>query len=433
MALQKDRNIERITIIGGGTTGYLTTFYFSGQYPDKKITWIYPEENNPIGVGEALVPRSSHFISKIGNSFSGEMTNLDIIQHCNGTLKLGIVFDGFNRPGEQFDFPFGLGEQMPYNVTSTRRMMKTEKISENIFDYKDTSTHFRSTELLSYLDTQVHKLKNVTIKRQSATLDDIGDYDLLIDCTGLNSKFSYIPDNYVDISHIIPNNCALVYRHEYTNRLEQCKPYSIFKAMNYGWIWNIPLGDQLAMGYVHDDKFDAMPEFIQAIKEKFNIEVSEKDIRRVKFTTGRCKVHLRDSVVRLGLASGFIEPLESTGIYLVTSAIEKITRFIDGEITEEDYNRQVNQNFDDIINFIVAHYKYSKRENEYWNHYKNLPVDRYRATEIFPQEAWDYILSGFDDTVQTPSDEMDPKEMIRIQKGTPYTEWLNRQREGWYS
>jgi hypothetical protein len=203
--------------------------------------------------------------------------------------------------------------------------------------------------------------------------------------------------------------------------------------MNYGWIWNIPLGDQLAMGYVHDDKFDAMPEFIQAIKEKFNIEVSEKDIRRVKFTTGRCKVHLKDSVVRLGLASGFIEPLESTGIYLVTSAIEKITRFIDGEITEEDYNRQVNQNFDDIINFIVAHYKYSKRENEYWNHYKNLPVDRYRATEIFPQEAWDYILSGFDDTVQTPSDEMDPKEMIRIQKGTPYTEWLNRQREGWYS
>lgn len=362
------------------------------------------------------------------------MSNLDIIRHCNGTLKLGIVFDGFNRPGEQFDFPFGLGEPLPYNATSTRRMMKTEKVSENILNYPDTSTHFRSTELLNYLDTQVHNLKNVTIKRQTAVLEEIENtYDFLIDCTGLNSKFSHIPDNYFDISHIIPNNCALVYRHAYTNRAEQCKPYSIFKAMNYGWVWNIPLGDQLAMGYVHSDKFDVMSEFIQAIKEKLNVDVTEKDIRRVKFSTGRCKIHLKNNVVRVGLASGFIEPIESTGIYLVTSALEKITRYLDGEITENDYNNQVNKNYDDIINFVVAHYKYSKRENEYWNHYKNIPVERYRETEIFPVEAWDYILSGFDDGIKTPSDQMDPTEIIKIQKGTNYIEWLERERNGWYN
>jgi tryptophan halogenase len=434
MALQENRNMDRITIIGGGTTGYLAAFYFSTHYPEKQFTWVYPEENNPIGVGEALVPRSSHFISKIGKDGNIGITNLDIIHHCNGTLKLGIVFDGFNQPGEQFAFPFGLGEPVPYNATSTSRMMKTETVSENILKYADTSTHFRSTELLEYLDSQVPYLKNLTIKRESAKLEDIkGTYDFLIDCTGLNSKFSYLPDNYVDISSTIPNNCALVYRHAYTDRKTQCKPYSIFKAMSYGWIWNIPLGDQLAMGYVHHDKFDAMPEFISAIKQKLGVDVVESDIRRVKFTTGRCKVHLKDNVVRLGLASGFIEPLESTGIYLVTSAIEKITRYLDGELTEETYNNMVNKNFDDIINFIVAHYKYSKRDNEYWNHYKSLPVEKYRETEIFPQEAWDYILSGFDETVTPPKDEMDPIEMIKIQKGMPYAEWLDRERNATHS
>lgn len=429
MALQKNRDIRRITVIGGGTTGYLAAFYFSTQYPDKQITWCFPEDNNPIGVGESLVPRTSHFISKIGIDENIGLSNLDIIKNCNGTLKLGIVFDGFNKPGERFSFPFGLGEDPPYNTSTTLRMMEIEKVSENVLNYPDTSTHFRSSDLLKYLDKLSPKIKNLTINRQTVVLDEIKNtYDLLIDCTGLNSKFSFLPDNYVDISHIVPNNAALVFRHEYTDKANQCKPYSIFKAMSYGWIWNIPLGDQLAMGYVHSDKFDAMPEFIEAIKQKLGIDVTSEQIRKVKFTTGRCKVHLKENIVRLGLASGFIEPLESTGIYLITSALEKLKLYIDNELTEDDYNNKVNQNFDDIINFIVAHYKYSARENEYWNHYKNLPVERYRETEIFPQEAWDYILSGFDDTVPKPKETIDPAEFIKIQKGMPYSDWIENAR-----
>lgn len=425
MALQKDRDIRRITIVGGGTTGYLAAFYFSINYPNKEITWIYPKDNNPIGVGESLIPRSSQFINKFNRTGKAGLGHLDIIKHCNGTAKLGIIFDGFNRPGEKFDFPFGFGERTSFNTASIKRIMYTEKIPENILDYPDISTHFRTTELLEYLGRLSNDIPNLIIKRQEVTLEELsGTYDLLIDSTGFNSKLSFIPANFEDISHIIPNNCALVYRHEYTNKKEQCKPYSIFKAMDYGWIWNIPLGDQIAMGYVHCDKYDVKDQFIEYVENKLGIKIDPNKIGKVKFTTGRNKIHLKDNIVRIGLASGFVEPLESTGIYLITSSIEKITQYIEGSLSEYEYNNAVNQAFDDIVNFIVAHYKYSKRDNEYWNHYKNIPVEKYKETEIFPKEAWDYILSGFDETLPAPTEPIDPAELIKIHRGMPYQIWL---------
>ena len=103
MALQTDRNIRRITIVGGGTTGNFAALHLAKTYPDKEITWIYPEENNPIGVGEATVPEVSKFLANIG------ITDKDVIRECRGALKLGIKFCGFRKPGSDFTFPFGIG------------------------------------------------------------------------------------------------------------------------------------------------------------------------------------------------------------------------------------------------------------------------------------------------------------------------------------
>ena len=357
------------------------------------------------------------------------VTHSDVIRNCNGTLKLGIVFDGFNRPGEKFDFPFGLGVEPQFNSASLRRMMQTDKVTDNILDYPDVSTHFRSTDLLTYLDQFTDKIPNLKVIRNTVTLEELENtYDLLIDCTGLNSKFSYQPDNYVDISDKIPNNAAFVFRLPYTDKEKQLKPYSMFKAMEAGWVWHIPLGDQLAMGYVHCDKFDVRNEFVEYIKSYTGVDVDPSQLRKVPFVTGRCKRHLTGNVVRIGLASGFVEPLESTGIYLITASLEKIKQYIDGELEEDEYNNRVNQEFDDIINFIVAHYKYSKRDNEYWNYYKDIPVEKYKPTDLFPIEAWDYILSGFDENISTPLEQIDPRELIRIHRGIPYAEWLENEK-----
>lgn len=422
MALQENRNIRRIAIIGAGTSGYLTAFYLAKNYPDKEIVWTYPEENSPIGVGEALIPDVSHFLNDLG------ISHRDIIKHCNGTLKLGILFDGFNQEGEKFTFPFGIGQTEKYNSSSLDRMIATNKVPDNIYEYGDISVHFRASDILKYMDTLVGQFKNLTIIRKDATADDAKGFDLVIDSTGFKKLLTNWDDNFVEISDKVPNNRALVFRHAYTDKQVQCVPYSIFKAANNGWIWNIPLGDQLAVGYVHCDKFDVMDEFVEYVQQKFHLTVDKKDIGTVRMRTGRNKIHMKDNVVAIGLCSAFIEPIESTGLYLTTSALKRLTRYIDGSLNENDYNQETNDEFDGVMNFIIAHYKYSKRSNEYWNLYKDVPVEDWREIDIFPSEAWDYVLSGFRSDVARPKDAINPQELIDIQRGKHFYKWLENER-----
>jgi tryptophan halogenase len=422
MALQEDRNIRRITIVGGGTSGYLAVFRLCKQYPNINFTWVFPEDNDPIGVGEALVPSVSNFFKDVG------ITHADIIKHCNGTLKLGIKFENFNQVGESFTFPFGIGESTKFNTSSIDRIMSTESIPHNMLDYPDISAHCRTTETLAYMDTLVGQFTNLTIKRERASKEQlIGTYDLLIDSTGFGRHISGKPNNHKSISNLIPNNRALIFRHPYTDLKFQLKPYSTFTAMEHGWIWNIPLGDQLAMGYVHWDKFDVKDEFINYIQQKMHIKVNPEDINTIPMVTGRNIVHLEDNIVPIGLASAFIEPLESTGLYLVVSQLDRLCDYINGTITADEYNTQVNDSYDRIANFIAAHYKYSKRTNEYWDFYKTVDIENFKTMDIFPHEAWEYILSGFDTGIARPKDTMDPHTLLDIHRGTPYYKWLENE------
>lgn len=423
MALQENRDIKRIAIVGAGTSGYLAVFHLCKKYPDKQITWIYPKDNKTIGVGEALVPVVSNFLNNIG------IGHKEIIKHCNGSLKLGIKFEDFNQIGESFTFPFGIGEIDSYNTFSIDKIMECEKIPHNMYDYPDIATHCRTTETLQFLDTLVNQFANLKIERRTVTKEDlVNTYDLLIDSTGFGRHITKRPNNFKSISEYIPNNKALAYRHPYTNKSEQLKPYSTFKAMSHGWIWNIPLGDQLAMGYVHWDKFDVKEEFIDYIQNKMQTEINPNDIVEIRMVTGRNIIHLENNVVPIGLASAFIEPLESTGLYLITNQLERLCEYIDGSINESDYNNMINESFDKVVNFIAAHYKYSKRSNEYWDYYKTVNVENYKTMDIFPDEAWQFILSGFDSKIERPKASINPRELFDINRGIVFHEWLENER-----
>jgi tryptophan halogenase len=412
-------NIKNITVVGAGTTGYLTVFHLCETYPNKKITWIFPKENQPIGVGEAIIPDVSKFLENFG------VRHQDILKHCNGTLKFGVYLKGWNRPNEDFTFPFGYESSNPrHNSSSQDRIMKTHKIPKKILEYKNISTHFRVTELLDYLDKFKEKYSNLTVIREKVSLEDIkGTYDLVIDCTGFERTISYIPNNFKSITDKIPNNQVFLFRHPYTDREKQCVPYTVAEAMNSGWCFNIPLRNELACGYVHDSKFDVKEEYINYLKEKFNIKVDPKNIKELKMITGRNNIHLKNNIVAMGLASCFIEPLESTGLYLVTSALKKLCDYIDEKITENEYNFFVNDEFDTVTDFIVEHYKFSKRDNEYWNFYKQIETKK-RIINIFPNPGWDTIRSGFLPEVKRPVEPLDSKELIAIHKGENFHEWI---------
>lgn len=406
--------LKNITIVGGGSSGYLTAMYLSNRYPNTNFTWIYPEENMPIGVGEALVPDVSAFMAEFG------VTVEDILRYAEGTLKIGIKFVNFN-PGEEFNFPYG---EEGFDVFD--EIIKQHKIPYNIMQDSGLSVHFNATKVLKYFDTIIHKFKNLKVIRDNVTKEHLAStYDMLIDCTGFKRIVANWPDNFISIQDKIPNDQAFVYRADYTNREKQMVPYTIAHAMDNGWTWNIPLRDQLSMGYVHHSKFDVKQEFIDYVENKMEQKINPNKIVTVKMKTGRNKIHMKDNIVAVGLSSCFIEPLESTGLYITTSSVKRLCRYIDGDITEDDYNNEMNSDYDSLVNFVVAHYKYSNRNNEYWNYYKTVPVEKYRPIEIFPTEAWDFILSGFKQN-QNPValKNIDFKQVINIRKGQAFHNWM---------
>ena len=120
------------------------------------------------------------------------------------------------------------------------------------------------------------------------------------------------------------------------------------------------------------------------------------EIREVNFASGRNKNHFKDlgnkKIVSVGLSSSFVEPLEATGLYLTVFGIQYLDKLIHGFITSDEYNNKVNYEFDVIVDFIVAHYKFGYRNNNYWNFYKNLPIELYRENYAFPKRSWKYIL-----------------------------------------
>ena len=336
--------------------------------------------------------------------------------HANGTLKLGGKFEGFSLD-ESFNFPFGIGNG------AIDKIMNLCKMPNNILDYDDISVHFRSTELLNYLDTIYPQFGNLNIIRDTATLSELeGTYDLILDSTGFGRHILGSDEGFIPLTDKISNDTAYVYRQEYTDKQTQLLPYTLFTGMDYGWIWNIPLGDEIAFGYVHDGKYDVKSDFIEYLTRKLGVKIDQSKIFKVEMQTGRNTTHLKDNKLYIGLASSFIEPIESTGLYLVVNSLRNLQKYMDGEIEENQYNININSEFDSIVDFVLCHYKYSNRENDYWNSYKDIDINLYNSNAIFPADAWKHILSGFGKD-KIPEYDLETKEHIKIIKGMNYVEW----------
>jgi tryptophan halogenase len=413
MALQEDRIRDGIAVIGAGTSGYLTVLYLCKNYPDINIRWVYPQNNKPIGVGEATVPEVTLFLKELG------ITPKIIINEMNGTLKLGVKFKDFYKDGESYNHPFGGTDWEGFNIDY---MIETNTVPDNILDYEEIANHFDVRELMLYLDKLLPTFPNLNIERWEVQSSSDLSEKIVIDCTGFRKSLlnQLIPNNFVSITDKIPNNSAYVYRAPYKS-IEQKVPYTISQAMHYGWAWNIPLGDKLTVGYVHDDKHDVYNEYVDYLKTIYG-DVDETKINKVGMITGKNKEHIYESnqtVIAIGLSSFFIEPLEATGLYLVQFGIRLFDDYINGKITAEKYNDVYNNEFDTILDFIIAHYKFSTRDNEYWSHYKNLDAELYKENNIFPKRSWDYVLRGFGLSNYKPT--MD-RSFFAVRQGKKYNE-----------
>jgi flavin-dependent dehydrogenase len=434
MALQENTITRRITVVGAGTSGYLTVLYFCKKYPDMQVTWIYPEVNQPIGVGEATVPQVQRFLAELGVSVQ------DMILHCNANLKIGAMFENWSPTQKSFFHPFGSTDE---NCLDLEWYLKNNQIPPNILeaypetleymlendDFPDFATNFDVRELCKYLDKIFENFKNLKVIRKTITdVDEIED-DHIIDATGFSKTLINKTDkeNFKSIKHIIPNNKAFVYRAEYSDKENQQQPYTTITAVTHGWIWTIPLKDVITFGHVHDDRYDTKQEYINFVESRLGYKIDESKIVEVKMITGRNIKHFRKqgnkSIYSIGLSSYFIEPIEATGLYLATYGIKLLDRLLKNEITVDEYNNDYNREFDAVTDFITTYYKFSKNSNEYWDHFKKLNIETHRKNNIFPARSWNLILSGMGQ--EEKKYKIKAERIIKIRKNNvKYSEWL---------
>lgn len=350
---------SKILIIGAGTAATMSKLYLLNKgYTN--IDQIAKSKTNIIGVGEATVPPVTSFLSSIG------LTPDIMFKKYKSTLKMGIRF--VDWCGQDILFPFNTSKVF-YHA------LKDDMIDVNNIDNTPFAMHFDTTEFNKYNN------ENVIEKEITEDLKDelLLKYDMIIDASGFNQIFKTKLYHSHSAGMCI-NNQALVVRIPHKDTL---KPYSSFIAMDSGWVWNIPLQDKLSIGYVHNDKYDVKDEFREYLKQ-FDYKLDEYNT--VKFKNYCSSNPLRKVgntlILNIGLSSCFIEPLQSTGLYFTVEQLNTLGDVLDKKVSIDKYNKNITTVFSNTASLIALQFKYCRKDNEYWNHYKNISNDIYNEAVL---------------------------------------------------
>lgn len=448
----KKTAIKQVIIVGGGTSGWMTAAALSHQFKGKalNITLIESSEIGTIGVGEATIPTLRRFYHKLGFS------DIDVLKATNATCKLGIEFKGWSGKNTSFVHPFGLFGQAVNNVDFHHYYMKlrqhgdTTPLSDyslganlakqnNFFeplekpksqlDIFDWALHFdaglfaklmRDYACANGVKLIDNKICHVELNQDSGAIDSLqlenGNNitgDLFIDCSGFKALLieQAMKTGYEDWSHYLVCDTAVAVQSELTT-----SPITrtVAHAQKAGWQWQIPLQTRMGNGMVFSSDFTSKDEAITTMLKNIDGKISQEP-RAFSFTPGRRKLAWNKNCIAVGLASGFLEPLESTSIALVETAIEKISAFIaDAEFDQGDINKfnyAMAQEYERVRDFIILHYKLNGRtDSPMWQHCRDLAIPSQLADkmktfketgqlirypwEIFGKDSWLAIFDG---------------------------------------
>ena len=443
--------IKSIAIVGGGTAGWLAASMLSRALPGTGtvISVIESPDIGIIGVGEATIPPIIDVLRFLS------IDEGDFIRHTQATYKLGIKFIDWKQSGHSYWHPFGT-----FGATINRRpfhhywhKIRAAGLTPRFNDFSLCAAlgdagkfrlpaeagegaaaglryalHFDATLVAKYLRAYAERMGVTRLERKvvGATrradgfLDDLQfadgsalHADLYIDCSGFRGVLieEVLGTGYLDWSAMLPCDRAVAFPTESpTARM----PYTQSRARGAGWQWRIPLQHRVGNGYVyasaHCSDEEARDDLITTLGERPLAEP-----RFLRFVTGRRKQYWNRNCVALGLASGFLEPLESTSIHLVTSGVyQLLEHFPDIHFDRtniDSYNAELIDESERIRDFIVLHYHLTQREDTpLWRYCRSMTVSdslkerialyrqtgriRTRAGELFTDLSWFYIFEG---------------------------------------
>ncbi|RDI25345.1 tryptophan halogenase [Lentzea flaviverrucosa] len=437
---------DRVVVVGGGTAGWMTASYLKAAFGHRvSVTVVESSRIGTIGVGEATFSDIRHFFEFL------DLKEEDWMPACNATYKLAVRFQDWRRPGHHFYHPF---EKLPSvggfpltdwwlrngpterfdadcfvlaslcDAERSPRRLDGSLLDRGAIDGGSTpmgltmsehqgatqfpyAYHFEAALLAKYLCQYAvdRGVRHVVDDVEDVLLDQRGwitsvrgkesgeiHGDLFVDCTGfkglLLNKALEVP--FVSYQESLPNDSAVALQVPLDMRERGIPPYTQATAQEAGWIWTIPLFGRIGTGYVYASDYCAPDEAERVLREFAGPAAADAEANHIRMRIGRSAESWVRNCVAIGLSSGFVEPLESTGIFFIHHAIEQLVKhFPDAGWSEHNrgmYNSAVGNVMDGVREFLTLHYLAAERsDTQYWRDAAHRPMPDGMAERL---ERW---------------------------------------------
>ncbi len=413
--------IKNVVVVGGGTAGWITAALLKKMLGDLiHITLVESEEIGRVGVGEATIPPIRLLNAALG------IDDAEFLRETNATIKLAIKFENWRVQGESYFHSFGVaGKTMafcPFHHLWLRA--KAEGCQSSLWDYdlnylcaiankfsplvvRDPSLemlyayHFDASLYAAFLRRYSENLGVTRIEGliQHVELDpDSGHLtqlilksgkqingDLFIDCSGLHALLiqQKLGTGFEDWGHWLPCDRAVAVP---SDRLPETLVYTRSIAHPFGWQWRIPLQHRNGNGMVYSSRYCSDDEAAHTLLSNLDTP-AQAEPKFIKFRTGRCLKQWNRNVIAVGLSSGFLEPLESTSIHLIQSAVVRLLKFFPHAgicaADVDEYNHQSKTEYEQVRDFIIMHYHLNERQDSrFWRDTRQMEIPESLARKI---------------------------------------------------
>jgi len=437
--------------MGGGTAGLVSTLYFLNKNKELdlnlKIKLISSSEIEPIGVGEGTLPSFPNFIEQIC-----KIDRKEFLKETKGSFKYGVKFDnwGFDNQycynlvvdGTSYDTINDEKKKLSFDfiqyiinndINISQELLLKTIIGESYDIIKNNKIalsmvpgyayHFSASLLIPFLKKKCLEFENFeyiegTIKNisydETGFINDlkinnnqkiIGDF--FVNCLGFKSN-TLLNEEYFNIKNwdnYILNNSAFAIQVK-NSPTETIETYTTAKAQEYGWCWKIPQYEKTGYGYVYSNDFvNDEDKLYNDLLKAYNIK--EKDVFKTKVVKSKPyfnQKQLHKNCLSLGLASGFVEPLEATSIHMSLVGLDIFFEMIENQIELNKkyiniFNEKMEKIWKNVFKFIIYHYFTNNPINDYWKHYKNIEdsnvfnfYEKYADENATPFYSYTYSL-----------------------------------------
>jgi 2-polyprenyl-6-methoxyphenol hydroxylase-like FAD-dependent oxidoreductase len=450
---------KHIVILGGGTAGWMTANLMAVKWQKTgiQISLVESPTIGTIGVGEGSTPQLKSFFDQIG------VAEHEWMPACNATYKNGIRFNGWSsRPGfESYFHPFASridafsAPALFYNSVHRRKGLKVDchpdrfYLSAKLAEQHKTPIpdhnfpfpigygyHFDANLLGQFLSTKAISkgVKHIQAKVVNVGMQTNGDIaklqldngseisgDIFVDCSGFSGRLiqKALKVPFVSFKENLFNDSAVAMP---SPACQPLRSQTISTTMKYGWAWDIPLTNRVGNGYVYSADHCTAEQAEIELRTKLNLLDSNVEARHLKMKVGRVEKHWHRNCFAVGLSQGFIEPLEATALHFVQETIERFIEVYEKNNfsidNQDEFNQLINQRFEGIRDYIVAHYRLSSRDDtDYWransanphisNQLKQIVkgwmaaedithiIQQAKVQSYYPPFSWLCILAGY--------------------------------------